>query len=69
MPLGRRSYRKQESLGSEGRDHTAEESEKVNVRTWVRSLASLCELRIRHCLELWCRSQMLLGSPIPVAVV
>ena len=25
-------------------------------RFWLRSLASLSELRIWHCLELWCRS-------------
>ena len=34
----------------------------------VRSLASLGGLRIRHCCELWCRSQTWLGSGIAVAV-
>ena len=28
------------------------------MRLWVQSLASLSGLRIRHCRELWCRSQM-----------
>ena len=36
---------------------------------WVRSLASLSGLRIWCCCELWCRSQMLLGSCIAVAVL
>ena len=31
-------------------------------------LASLSGLRIRHCHELWCRSQMWLGSHVAVAV-
>ena len=35
----------------------------------VRSLALLSGFRIRHCGELWCRSQIRLGSPIAVAVV
>ena len=35
----------------------------------VQSLALLSGLRIWHCLELWCRSQMLLGSGMAVAVV
>ena len=30
-------------------------------RLWVWSLASLSGLRIQHCWELWCRSQMQLG--------
>ena len=34
----------------------------------VQFLASLSGLRIRHCHELWCRSQMWLGSGIAVAV-
>ena len=34
----------------------------------VRSLASLSGLRIRHCRELWCRSQIQLRSRIAVAV-
>ena len=32
------------------------------MRLWVRSPASLRGLRIWHCHELWCRSQMRLGS-------
>ena len=28
------------------------------MRLWVRSLALLSGLRIQHCCELWCRSQM-----------
>ena len=35
---------------------------------WVRSLASFSEFEIRHCCELWCRSQMRLGSLLAVAV-
>ena len=31
------------------------------MRLWVRSLALLSGLRIRHCHELWCRLQMCLG--------
>ena len=38
------------------------------MRFWVRSLTSLSWLRIRHCLELWCRSQMQLGSGVAMAV-
>ena len=34
----------------------------------VRSLASLSGLRILHCHELWCRSQVQLGSGVAVAV-
>ena len=34
----------------------------------VRSLASLRGLGIPHCHELWCRSQMWLGSRMDVAV-
>ena len=34
-----------------------------------RSLALLSGLRIQRCYELWCRSQMRLGSGIAVAVV
>ena len=40
----------------------------MSMRLWVRSLASLTELRIRRCRELWCRSQMRLGSDVGVAV-
>ena len=35
----------------------------------VRSLALFSELRIQHCHELWCRSQLWLRSGIAVAVV
>ena len=35
----------------------------------VRSLALLSGLRIRHCRDLWCRSQMRLGSRVAVALV
>ena len=35
-------------------------------RLWVRSVATLSELRIRCCHELWCRSQTRLGSGIAV---
>ena len=41
----------------------------VSMRTQVRSLASLSGLRIWHCRELWCGSQMLLGSGVTVAMV
>ena len=34
----------------------------------VRSLASLSELRIQCCCELWCRSKTWLGPGIAVAV-
>ena len=37
------------------------------MRTRVRSLASLSGLRIRRCQDLWCRSQMWLGSDVAVA--
>ena len=39
------------------------------MRSRVWCLASLSGLRIRHCHELWSRSQMWLGSPIAEAVV
>ena len=39
------------------------------MRMWVRSLASLGGLRIQHCRELWCRSQMSSGSCVAAAVV
>ena len=41
----------------------------VSMRTQVRSLALLRGLRIWHCCELWCRSQMRLGSGIAVSCV
>ena len=34
------------------------------MRLWVQSLASFSGLRIQCCHELWCRSQMQLGSCI-----
>ena len=40
----------------------------VSMRTRIRSLDSLSGLRIRHCHELWRRSQIWLGSCIAVAV-
>ena len=39
----------------------------VSMRTWVWSLASLSGLRIWHCRELQCRSQMWLGSCVAMA--
>ena len=33
---------------------------------WVQSLASLSGLSIRYCCELWCRSQIQLGSCVAV---
>ena len=40
-----------------------------SIRLQVRSLASLCGVRIRQrCRELWCRSQRRLGSRVAVAV-
>ena len=40
----------------------------VSMRIWIRSLALLSVLRIQHCCELWCRSQMQFRSCIAVAV-
>ena len=40
----------------------------VCMRLWVWSLALLSGLRIRHCRELWCRTQMWLRSGVAVAV-
>ena len=40
----------------------------ASIRTQVQSLASLSELRIWHCGELWCRLQTWLGSHVAVAV-
>ena len=40
----------------------------VSMRTQVWSLASLSGLRIWHCRELWCRSQMRLRSCVSVAL-
>ena len=40
----------------------------VSMRMWVQSLDALNELRIQCCHELYCRSKMLLGSGIAVAV-
>ena len=39
------------------------------MRTQVRSLVLLSELRIQCCCKLWCRSQRRLGSHVAVAVV
>ena len=41
----------------------------VSIRMQVQSLASLSGLRLQHCPELWCRSQVWLRSGIAVAVV
>ena len=38
------------------------------MRMQVQSLTSLSGLRIQHCRELWCGSQMRLGSHVPAAV-
>ena len=48
--------------------HGAVETNLGTMRLWVLSLASLRGLRIWHCYELWCRSQMRLGSGVPVAL-
>ena len=40
----------------------------VTAEVWVRSLASLSGLRIWCCHELWCMSQMQLGSRVAVAL-
>ena len=40
----------------------------VSMRKRVQSLGSLGELRIQHCHELWCRSQMQLVSRVALAV-
>ena len=40
----------------------------MNYEVTVRSLVLLSGLRIQHCHELWCRSQMRLGSQVAVAV-
>ena len=39
-----------------------------SMRMQVQSLALFSRLRIWHCCELWCRSQMQLGSGMAVAV-
>ena len=39
------------------------------MRFWVRSLALLTGSGVQHCHELWCRSQMRLGSGFAAAVV
>ena len=38
------------------------------MRMKAGSLASLSGLRVQHCRELWCRSQMWLGSGFAVAM-
>ena len=40
----------------------------VSMRMQVQTLAPLGGLRIQHCHERWCRSQIQLGSGIAVAV-
>ena len=40
----------------------------VSIKMQVQSLALLSELAIWHCHELWCRSQIWLGSCVAVAV-
>ena len=45
------------------------ETQLVSMGMWVRFLASLGGLGIWCCHELWCRSQMHLGSRVAVAVV
>ena len=40
----------------------------VSMTIRVQSLASLSGFRIRRCRDLWCRSQIRLGSRIAVAV-
>ena len=47
--------------------HWSTQLQSISIR--LQSLASLSGLRIRGCHELWCRSQMQLGSDIAVAVV
>ena len=42
-------------------------TQQVSMRTLVQSLALLSGLRIRHCHELWCRSQMWLRCHIAEA--
>ena len=41
----------------------------VSMRTQISSLASLSQLRIWCCHELWCKSQTWLGSGVDVGVV
>ena len=43
-------------------------STEMTLRMQVQSLASLSGLGTRRCHELWCRSQMWLGSGVAVAV-
>ena len=40
----------------------------ASLRMWVQAPALLSGLRIRHCCELWCRSQTWLRSCVAVAV-
>ena len=44
-------------------------SKSTDMRMQVRSLASFSGLGIQRYCELWCRSQMRLGSRVAVAVV
>ena len=38
------------------------------MRLWVRSLTSINGLKIQRCRELWCWSQVRLGSSVAVAM-
>ena len=40
----------------------------TSMKMQCQSLATLSGSRIRHCRELWCRSQTCLGSGVAVAV-
>ena len=40
----------------------------ASMRMWVQSLMLFSRLRIRHCPELWCRSQTWLRSGVAMAV-
>ena len=39
----------------------------ISMGMWVRSLALISGSGIRHCCELWCRSQVQLGSQVAMA--
>ena len=41
----------------------------LSMSMWVQTLASFSGLRIQHCCELWCRSQIWLRSGVAVTVV
>jgi len=59
-----RSPRRQGELGAQWK-----EIQLGTMRLQVQTLASLIASRIRRCRELWCRSQMQLGSRVAVAEV